>query len=228
MNLNQPGIYYIKCLINNKMYIGLTNNLRKRFNIHKHYLRNNKHDNPYLQNSWNKHGENNYLFGILEYCNEDLLSEREIFNFTNDMKIKSSISHTKNSIIQFDFQGNIINKWRNVKEFSVSIGKVNAIKSIYDCCNKNTRRKTYLNYIWMYEKDYLKNGIDLSYYLNKSVKTAKPVLQFDLQGNFISEFKSIYQAGKTTGIKSQNIQNCCNKNQKSSGGFIWYYKNNIA
>jgi len=249
MDLNQSGIYYIKCLVNNKLYIGLTNNLRKRFNIHKHYLRNNKHDNPYLQNAWNKYNEDNFEFGVFEYCNENLLSEKEIFyinkyntldnkygynihqggeifNFTNEMKIKSSISHTKNSILQFDLEGNFINKWRNVKEFSVSIGKTIAIRSIYDCCNKNTRRKTYLNYIWVYEQDYLKNGIDLSYYLNRNIKIAKPVLQFDLEDNFISEFKSVYQAGIITGIKKQNIQNCCIGNQKTSGGFIWRYKEN--
>jgi hypothetical protein len=40
--------------------------LKRRFGKHKWALRSNKHKNKYLQNSWNKHGEENFDFMILE------------------------------------------------------------------------------------------------------------------------------------------------------------------
>lgn len=72
------GIYKIKNIITNKFYIGSTINFKVRFNDHKKLLRNNKHNNSHLQNSWNKHGEKNFIFEILELntC-VDLLLERE-------------------------------------------------------------------------------------------------------------------------------------------------------
>lgn len=52
---------------------------------------------------------------------------------------------------------------------------------------------------------------------------SKPVLQFDLDGNFIREWESIKQAQET--LKIGNISNACRKNKnKTSGGFIWKYK----
>ena len=60
------GIYQIKNLINNKIYIGSTINLKQRFNDHKKLLRHNKHPNNHLQSSWIKHGESNFVFELIE------------------------------------------------------------------------------------------------------------------------------------------------------------------
>ena len=67
MKEKQFGIYIIKNLVNNKIYIGsTTRNFIKRWSIHKTLLRSGKHHSPRLQNSWNKHGEKNFSFEILE------------------------------------------------------------------------------------------------------------------------------------------------------------------
>lgn len=60
-------IYKITNIINNKCYIGQTKDYIKRFSAHKNSLRKNKHDNPHLQSAWNKYGEENFSFDILEY-----------------------------------------------------------------------------------------------------------------------------------------------------------------
>ena len=75
----KPGIYIIKNIINNKTYIGQSKNVNKRFIHHKSMLRSNNHANPYLQKSWNKHGENNFVFEILEYCEVHELTLKEKF-----------------------------------------------------------------------------------------------------------------------------------------------------
>ncbi len=61
------GIYKITCKINNKVYIGSTEVcFKQRFKKHKQKLRNNYHENDYLQKSWSKYGEDNFVFEILE------------------------------------------------------------------------------------------------------------------------------------------------------------------
>ena len=45
---------------------------------HKSSLRHSRHDNDYLQKAWNKYGEENFIFDILEICDsEDALDELE-------------------------------------------------------------------------------------------------------------------------------------------------------
>ena len=72
------GIYGIKNLINSKIYVGKTGmNFGDRWDSHRSLLNSEKHDNPHLQNAWNKYGEENFEFIIIEECNVEELSERE-------------------------------------------------------------------------------------------------------------------------------------------------------
>lgn len=87
--MNKCGIYAIKNKINNKMYIGKSVNVNKRKSYHLWLLRNNSHFNPKLQNAFNKYGEENLEFVILEKCNKDELDDKEIkyinrYNTTNN------------------------------------------------------------------------------------------------------------------------------------------------
>lgn len=59
-------IYKITNLVNNKVYIGLSNNIKKRYSRHKNDLKNNKHSNSHLQNAYNKYGKENFIFEILD------------------------------------------------------------------------------------------------------------------------------------------------------------------
>jgi group I intron endonuclease len=62
------GIYKITNLNDNKVYIGSSINVTKRQYKHFWMLRNNKHDNLHLQNSFNKFGEDSFLFEIIQFC----------------------------------------------------------------------------------------------------------------------------------------------------------------
>lgn len=86
-DLELCGVYKILNLVNNKYYIGSTKQcFRVRLNHHLQALRNNNHKNSHLQNAWNKYGENNFIFYILEICNKDLTYEREQFYLDNREK----------------------------------------------------------------------------------------------------------------------------------------------
>ena len=71
------GIYQIRNIKNNKVYVGQTINFRDRFNQHKSSLLGDKHYNKYLQRSFNKYGIENFVFEVLEYCPKERLNEKE-------------------------------------------------------------------------------------------------------------------------------------------------------
>ena len=72
-----PGVYAITCELNKKCYIGRSKNCHARAIKHRTLLRNNAHSNSYLQNAWNKYGEHNFTFKVLEYCKIEKLDELE-------------------------------------------------------------------------------------------------------------------------------------------------------
>lgn len=71
------GIYKITNTLNNKVYIGQSKNVNERLKKHKQALKGNYHENNYLQNSWNKYGENHFTFEAAEECAQEVLLQRE-------------------------------------------------------------------------------------------------------------------------------------------------------
>lgn len=51
------------------------------------------------------------------------------------------------------------------------------------------------------------------------------VIQFDLNGDFIKEWKSASFAAKQLGLRQSGIASNAAGTYKSSGGYIWEYKN---
>ena len=60
------GVYQIKNMLNGKLFVESTDDLNARFNRFKFQLQMGVHGNKDLQNDWNKGGENNFAFEILE------------------------------------------------------------------------------------------------------------------------------------------------------------------
>ena len=75
----ESGIYKIVNTIDDKIYVGRSKNVYKRVRAHKCDLRKNRHGNQYLQNSWNKYGEENFMWEVIELCSLDIISERESY-----------------------------------------------------------------------------------------------------------------------------------------------------
>lgn len=70
-------IYSILNKNNGKIYVGLTKQGKYRFAQHKYALRRNNHQNPHLQSSWNKYGEDAFEFNVLEHCDDNRLGMNE-------------------------------------------------------------------------------------------------------------------------------------------------------
>jgi len=61
-------VYQITNIQNGKFYIGSTVNEKRRKSVHFSKLRKNKHCNCHLQASWNKYGEESFIFKIVDVC----------------------------------------------------------------------------------------------------------------------------------------------------------------
>ena len=80
------GLYKIINKLNNKYYIGSSNNIKKRWKDHFDSLNNNQHYNIYLQRAWNKYKNENFTFVIFKKIkNLHLLKfeEQKILNSLN-------------------------------------------------------------------------------------------------------------------------------------------------
>lgn len=83
-NIPITGIYAIRNLKNNNLYIGSSINIQARLEKHRSLLRGNVHENIYLQNAYNKYGENSFIFELLELETiQDNLIVREQFWIDN-------------------------------------------------------------------------------------------------------------------------------------------------
>lgn len=93
-NKNKIGIYGIHNIVDNKVYIGQTGeSFKRRYFHHNWKLRNGSHDNKYLQNAWNKYGEDNFEFIVVEIVKDPKkLDELEI----------EYISHYKNLSLSYN------------------------------------------------------------------------------------------------------------------------------
>lgn len=91
------GIYKIQNLVNGKTYVGSTRNkICYRWYCHKKTLRKNTHRNIRLQRAWNKYGESNFKFEILEEItnlNRNVLCRRE-HHFRTLLNAEYNISPT--------------------------------------------------------------------------------------------------------------------------------------
>lgn len=101
---DKMGIYQIVNLINGKKYVGSSQNLYNRKIRHFSTLRNNKHRNCHLQNAFNKYGEDNFSFEVIEFVDtiDELLPREqyyiELYQVCNKTKgyniIVDAVRHT--------------------------------------------------------------------------------------------------------------------------------------
>lgn len=66
--INYSGVYRITCSPTGKTYIGSAKRFKARWSLHKVQLRQGKHHSPHLQNAWDKHGQDAFVFEILLVC----------------------------------------------------------------------------------------------------------------------------------------------------------------
>jgi len=147
-----------------------------------------------IYNSIKKYGYENHIFEIQEECNIEEL----------DIKEKYWISFYDSS-----------NNGLNISEGGGNFGKLNKgkkrpfkVKNKISKTKRENPRETTPEMVQMYRD-------------TSTLK--KAILQYDLDGNFITEYESINEAARQLGIRNDGISACLRKKQKSAYGYRWFY-----
>lgn len=168
------AIYKITNIINGDNYVGSCKTPRIRWINHKSRLKLGSHHSQYLQYAYNKYGKENFLFEVIEECQEHEKIERENYHMqlnncaynmckvatykgrvmamSEEIKEKIRSKTYRRKVYQFALDGTFIQTFDSVK---AAMRKYN-IKSnahIIDCCRG--KRATACKFRWSYTSEVL-------------------------------------------------------------------------
>ena len=86
----------------------------------------------------------------------------------------------------------------------------------------NKQNNSLSNLEWATYKENAQHAVDTG--LTTYTHCEKAVFQFDTEGNFIAEFKSLQEANDITGVAKQNISKVARGLRPRAGNFVWKYK----
>jgi group I intron endonuclease len=201
-----------------KIYIGQSVNINERLLQYKYlskYSLGRK-----IKNSIKKYGWENHIHEVIEECSIEQLDEREIYwgNYYNvldknglNLKLgegRGLVSNETKKLMSKRAK-EIMTKEHRKKLSEAKLGK-----------KLSEEHKQTLRVPKKSNKNYLNN-------VGKWASLQTPVLQYDLDGNFIKEWEFIKYAESfyhPKNLVKNNICNCCRGAQKSAYGYIWKYK----
>ena len=207
-------VYQHRNLKNGKSYIGMTSlKPKRRWNNGLGYKNNLRMWNDIQNSDWNKDWEHNVI-GQFEDKQEALNIEEMfiwLFDSTNDGYNTSSYG-----------SGNYERTEEHKRKMSEShIGKHFSEEHKRKMSEALSGEKAY--WYGKHLSEEIKKKMSASMTGNHNSPT-KPVLQFSKTGEFIAEYPSIHEAERQTGCKSESVCRCCKGKLKSTGGFLWKYK----
>ena len=178
------GVYCIINILDNKKYIGSSKNIYSRWFKHKANLRGNYHPNSYLQNAWNKYGEENFHFIILKKCPEECLLETEQ-SYIDNLKPEYNIMlEAKRTTVTEVIREHISEGVRK----AISEGRMPLNPMIGKKMSPEHLAKLPQN-----QKGY------------KCPKRQKGVYVYDLDMNLVSKYNTLKEAGDFIGVAFQVI-----------------------
>ena len=217
--MKKKGIYCITSP-SNKVYIGASTNIEKRFKHYKgcHCISQNK-----LYNSLKKYGWENHKKDILEECKVSQLLERE--TYWKQYHLDLVDGDWEKVLFYYLKDGNI--EWRKNKTqrqlMSENIKKAKAISKYNPTLDKERNRKISESMkgkkrpLWVRKK--MRGDRPCNY---------KPILQYTKDDIFIAEYESCKAAAEAMGKKSSGSIVEAAKDKYKRGntayGFKWKYK----
>lgn len=134
------------------------------------------------------------------------LSEARTGTFKNGTKI-----------YQYDKNGNFVKEWRSIAEADRFFNSDNS--AISKCINN--KNNTSHGFYW--------SKIKYDNFVNPVIRDTIPIFQYDLDGNFIREWKSVKEAAAFYNVTDGAIESVLLEKTISSVGYIWKreYKNKV-
>lgn len=205
------GVYLIRNIINGKVYVGASTRIGARLHSHIAALRtkNLKQENEHFINSWHKHGEDKFVYVIIEECKKEQLRAREFF-WTNYYKATNP-KHGFNKRLDSE-NGMITHPETRVKLIA-------ALTKRFE--NQEERDKTGKRF-----KKFWKDNPEAKAKMSKNVKQAKQLkykfFKLDEDENILKEYDTVDEIiNEHPEYKWQNIYSVCNGYKKRIYGFKW-------
>lgn len=234
----KSGIYCIENIINNKKYIGQSVDIDSRWSKHKSELNKNSHNNDYLQKSWNKYGEENFKFYVLEYCNIDELDKKEVYYINLYDSLNKTVGYNMKhggqnggSFVSEEVRKKMSNSIKKFYEDNPHIKELRSINALRQWSNLETKKKIIGENNGMYGKHHTEEAKKKVSEANKGRpswrRNLTPVRCIDLN----QVFDCCAEAGKYFGIQSGSVLQCCCGKRKTAGGHRWEFinlENNIC
>jgi len=220
------GIYNIISKIDNKLYIGYATNIKKRWSKHKSDLKSKCHKNKHLQSAWNKYGKDNFKFERIEVCEKSILPSREhywcgLLNVHDD-RYGYNIEPTSDDAYHPRAQ-ETIDKVR-----IANTGKKRTAETCRKLSELHKGRKQSPEIVEKRaaaNRGLKKGNRSTEQRENMSIGQSKrPILQLDVEGNFIAEWRSSEYAARMLGFIRSGIDRVCKGESKQHKGYIWKYK----
>ena len=150
-----------------------------------------------------------FIDGDPENCRADNLAWVSLTS-----KMQNQYKKQCKRIHQYTVDGEYVRTWDNIGEATASVGGA----TLTEACKHNG--KTAGGFQWRYAKD----GEEPPRKIEKAVLKEKPIIQYDTNGIFISEYASVSEAGNAVGTANfGNITNCCKGKRKTAYGYVWRY-----
>ena len=75
--MDMPVVYCYHCITSGKKYVGVTNNEMRRKSQHESNIRLGRYPDLAFYRAARKYGWDSFIYGVIEYCPEEQLDERE-------------------------------------------------------------------------------------------------------------------------------------------------------
>lgn len=138
-------------------------------------------------------------------------------NYKRKLGITKYFLGTKKPILQYTLDGIFIKEYESCVD-AATILKL-APAGIRQCCYN--RQQKCGDYMWKFKTQVIALNIKPFEKININFI---PILQLDINGNILQEFKSIKDASEKLNILRTSITNCLCNRSSTAGGFCWKYK----
>jgi hypothetical protein len=85
------GVYKISNILSGRYYIGYSTNIERRFSVHRSKLKQNCHDNIFLQRAYNLDGEDKFKYDIIHKCNTEEEAKDIELQYLTDLTIRDML-----------------------------------------------------------------------------------------------------------------------------------------
>lgn len=205
---NIYSVYVHKNLKNEKYYVGCTKqNPMERWNSGFGYQTNSKMWSDIRNSDWNK----DWVHGILGKFN----NKQDALNY--EAFLIAMLDSVKNGYNTSSYSGGTYKRSAETKR-KISESQIGEKAYWYGKHRSEETKKK------MSESQ---TGRVLTEEHKKKIRENNPskqVLQYSKIGEFIAEYPSEMEAERKTGCNHSNIYKCCKGKRKSTGGYIWKYK----